>query len=163
MSNFREVIDDVLDGRDVAHVGGPAGWPAALFRRDVPAGAVFRDGAADCAAAAGRTLLGHRAEVVGVYNHIGTFHAIAACNLAEIAMGMLAEATVPSSHRWLPKSMTVQYLAKATTGLRAVAELPELPEFGDTGFDLDVPVRIFDTRGTTVVSAVITIWVTLKK
>ncbi len=27
----------------------------------------------------------------------GTFHAIAACNLAEAAMGMLSEATVPST------------------------------------------------------------------
>ncbi|MPY85405.1 MAG: DUF4442 domain-containing protein, partial [Actinophytocola sp.] len=27
----------------------------------------------------------------GVHNHIKTFHAIATCNLAEIAMGMLAE------------------------------------------------------------------------
>src|SRR3954463_11170190 len=51
----------------------------------------------------------------GVHNHIGTFHAIAACNLAEITMGMLAEATVPSSHRWIPKAMNVAYLAKATT------------------------------------------------
>ena len=31
----------------------------------------------------------------GVHNHIGTFHAIAACNLAETAMGMLMEATTP--------------------------------------------------------------------
>jgi hypothetical protein len=75
----------------------------------------------------------------GVHNHIGTFHAIAACNLAEIAMGMLAEATVPASHRWLPKGMTVEYVAKAETGLRAVAELPEIPDFGDHGFVPVVP------------------------
>lgn len=48
----------------------------------------------------------------GVHNHLGTFHAIAACNLAEAAMGMLAEATVPSTHRWIPKAMSTQYLAK---------------------------------------------------
>jgi acyl-coenzyme A thioesterase PaaI-like protein len=62
----------------------------------------------------------------GVHSHIGTFHAIAACNLAEIAMGMLGEATVPASHRWLPKGMTVEYVAKAETGLRAVAESSRL-------------------------------------
>jgi acyl-coenzyme A thioesterase PaaI-like protein len=39
----------------------------------------------------------------GVHNHIDTFHAIAACNIAELAMGMLAEATLPATHRWLPK------------------------------------------------------------
>ncbi len=98
-----------------------------------------------------------------MHNHIKTFHAIAACNLAEIAMGMLAEATVPATHRWLPKEMTVSYLAKAETGLRAVAELPELPEFGDEGFELPVPVTITDTRGKPVVTATITIWVTKKK
>ncbi|MBB4688586.1 hotdog fold domain-containing protein [Amycolatopsis jiangsuensis] len=99
----------------------------------------------------------------GVHNHIGTFHAIAACNLAEIAMGMLAEATVPASHRWLPKGMEVRYLAKAESGLRAVAELPEIPSFGEEGADLPVPVRILDARGTTVVTATITVWVTPRK
>ncbi|RZS32745.1 acyl-coenzyme A thioesterase PaaI-like protein [Herbihabitans rhizosphaerae] len=98
----------------------------------------------------------------GVHNHIGTFHAIAACNLAEIAMGMLAEATVPPTHRWIPKAMTVQYLAKANTSLRAVAELDGEPEFGDTARDLEVPVSIRDKDGTEVVRAVITIYVTPK-
>jgi acyl-coenzyme A thioesterase PaaI-like protein len=95
----------------------------------------------------------------GVHNHIGTFHAIAACNLAELAMGMLAEATVPATHRWLPKGMTVEYLAKAETSLRAVAELDAIPEFGDP-MELPVPVRIHDADGKLVVRAVITIWVT---
>jgi acyl-coenzyme A thioesterase PaaI-like protein len=54
-----------------------------------------------------------------VYNHLGTVHAIASCNAAELAMGMLMEATVPTTHRWIPKAMTVQYLDKATTSLRA--------------------------------------------
>lgn len=99
----------------------------------------------------------------GVRNHIGTFHAIAACNMAEIAMGMLAESTVPPTHRWLPKGMTVSYVAKAETGLRAVARLPEIPDFGDDGFDLDVPVIVSDRTGKPVVTATITIWVTKKK
>ncbi|WP_370944405.1 hotdog fold domain-containing protein [Amycolatopsis sp. cg5] len=98
----------------------------------------------------------------GVYNHIGTYHAIAACNLAEIAMGMLAEATLPPTHRWLPKGMTVNYVAKAETSLRAVAELPSIPDFGDEGFELPVPVTITDTAGKPVVTATITIWVTRK-
>src|SRR6201994_1501920 len=63
-----------------------------------------------------------------VYNHLHTVHAIASCNAAEVAMGMLMEATVPTTHRWIPKAMTVRYLAKATTSLRARAQL-ELPEF----------------------------------
>lgn len=98
----------------------------------------------------------------GIRNHLGTFHAIAACNLAEAAMGMLCEATVPSSHRWIPKAMSVEYLTKATTGLRAVAELDALPDFDSVaeGTELDVPVRIYDKNGTEVVRARITTWIT---
>ncbi len=98
----------------------------------------------------------------GIHNHIGTFHAIAACNLAEIAMGMLSEATVPTTHRWIPKAMNVQYLTKANTGLRAEAKLPQIPEFGPEGFELVVPVFIYDKSGTEVVHADITTWVTPK-
>lgn len=58
-----------------------------------------------------------------VHNHLHTVHAIASCNAAEMAMGMLMEATVPSTHRWIPKAMTVNYLGKATTSLRATARL----------------------------------------
>lgn len=93
----------------------------------------------------------------GVHNHLGTFHAIAACNLAEVAMGMLAEATVPATHRWIPKSMTVDYLARARTGLRAVASLTDPPAFGEEAVDLAVPVDITDTAGEIVVRAVITV------
>lgn len=100
---------------------------------------------------------------IGVHNHIRTFHAIAACNLAEITMGMLAEATVPGTHRWIPQSMTVEYLAKAKSGLRGVAVLDELPEFGDKPFALPVPVDIVDREGTVVVRAVITVWITRSK
>lgn len=98
----------------------------------------------------------------GVHNHIGTFHAIAACNLAELAMGMLAEATVPPTHRWLPKGMTVTYVAKAETGLTAVAELAGLPEFGGEPAEVDVPVTVSDKHGKPVVTGSITIWVTEK-
>jgi acyl-coenzyme A thioesterase PaaI-like protein len=99
----------------------------------------------------------------GVHNHIGTFHAIAACNLAELAMGMLAEAILPPSHRWLPKGMRVDYVAKAESGLRAVAELSGIPVFGDAGTELDVPITVSDRTGRPVVTGTITIWVTPRK
>ena len=99
-----------------------------------------------------------------VYNHLHTVHAIAACNAAEVAMGMLMEATVPATHRWIPKAMTVHYLEKATTSLRARAQL-EPPDFtqitdGPDGFELVVPVTVTDRSGTEVVHADITTWVT---
>jgi len=96
-----------------------------------------------------------------VYNHLHTVHAIASCNAAEIAMGMLMEATVPTSHRWIPKSMNVQYLAKATTSLRAQARL-DPPDFTliTDGAEVVVPVSVVDKSGAEVVHAEITTWVT---
>lgn len=94
-----------------------------------------------------------------VHNHLGTFHAIAMCNLAEIAMGLLAEATVPGSHRWIPSGMTVEYVKKASTDLRAIAELDPVPALTGKS-DLPVPVRILDRDGDEVLRGVITIRVT---
>jgi acyl-coenzyme A thioesterase PaaI-like protein len=96
-----------------------------------------------------------------VHNHLHTVHAIASCNAAEMAMGMLMEATVPTSHRWIPKAMTVQYLAKATTSLRATARI-DPPDFNSIteGVEIVVPVSITDRNGTEVVHADITTWVT---
>lgn len=98
----------------------------------------------------------------GVHNHIGTFHAIAACNLAETAMGMLMEATVPTTHRWIPKGMNTQYLTKANTRLTAHAELAEPVDFDaiTEGTDVVVSIRILDRESTEVVHCDITTWVT---
>jgi acyl-coenzyme A thioesterase PaaI-like protein len=88
-------------------------------------------------------------------------HAIASCNAAEIAMGMLMEATVPTSHRWIPKAMNVQYLEKATTSLRAQARL-DPPDFAaiTDGVEVVIPVSVTDKVGIEVVHADITCWVT---
>ena len=95
------------------------------------------------------------------YNHLRTVHAIAMCNAAEMAMGMVMEATVPATHRWIPKAMTVQYLHKATTSLRACARLdpPDFDAITD-GAEITVPVSVYDRHGTEVVRADITTWVT---
>ena len=100
----------------------------------------------------------------GIHNHIGTFHAIAACNLAEAAMGVLMEATTPDTHRWIPKGMQTQYLTKATTSLTAHAELASPVDFADIteGRDVVVSIRILDKAGTEVVHCDITTWVTPK-
>lgn len=74
-----------------------------------------------------------------VHNHIRTVHAIAMCNLAELAAGMLAEAAMPPSHRWIPRGMRVDYLAKANTSLVATATFLTPPAFGAAE---DVPVRV---------------------
>jgi acyl-coenzyme A thioesterase PaaI-like protein len=96
-----------------------------------------------------------------VHNHLATVHAIASCNAAEMAMGMLMEATVPTSHRWIPKGMTVSYLQKATTSLRAVARI-DPPDFSaiTEGVEVVVPISVLDRAGVEVVHAEITTWVT---
>jgi acyl-coenzyme A thioesterase PaaI-like protein len=95
-----------------------------------------------------------------VHNHLGTFHAIACCNLAELAAGTTMEATLPATHRWIPKGMTVGYLARAATDLRAVAVVPDLSDLADDeSREVVVPVDVLDTGGTAVVHADITMWI----
>ena len=96
-----------------------------------------------------------------VTNHIGTVHAIAMCNLAEIAAGTLTEASIPDTMRWLPKGMQVEYLKKADSDVEATATLPPVEE----GFARDVPVlvEVKDRDGTVVCRATITMWVTPRK
>ena len=96
-----------------------------------------------------------------VQNHIGTVHAIAMCNLAEIAAGTLTEASIPASMRWLPKGMTVEYLKKAETDVEAIATLPHVDEGG--GRDVPATVEIKDSGGVVVCRAVITMWVSPRK
>ncbi|WP_038834641.1 hotdog fold domain-containing protein, partial [Pseudomonas aeruginosa] len=73
-----------------------------------------------------------------VLNHIGTVHAIALCNAAELAAGTMTDASIPAGHRWIPRGMTVEYLAKATGDVRAVADGSQI-DWQATG-NLVVPV-----------------------
>jgi acyl-coenzyme A thioesterase PaaI-like protein len=97
-----------------------------------------------------------------VENHLGTVHAIAICNMAELAAGLVSDATVPTSHRWIPKGMTVEYLRKADTDLRAVAELDLLPELG-TKAEVPVYVNALDASGESVFRATIRMWVSARR
>ncbi len=96
-----------------------------------------------------------------VHNHLGTVHAIAMCNLAEIAGGLLTDVSIPDTYRWIPIGMNVKYLAKATTDLKAVAEGTGI-DWQQTG-DKDVVVKITDFTGLEVCRATITVKVSLKK
>jgi acyl-coenzyme A thioesterase PaaI-like protein len=97
-----------------------------------------------------------------VQNHIGTVHAIALCNLAEATMGLVAEATVPPDARWIPKAMSVRYLAKAETDMRATSQIDPIGEVTEPR-DVEVPVSVTDTDGNEVFDAVITIRVSPKR
>jgi acyl-coenzyme A thioesterase PaaI-like protein len=96
-----------------------------------------------------------------VRNHLGTVHAIALCNLAEFVMGAVAEATVPATHRWIPRGMTVAYVDKARGTMHATATL----ELSDPRLDkqeAEVDITVADDAGDTVFTAQIRIWVTAK-
>ena len=97
-----------------------------------------------------------------VTNHLGTVHAIAMCNLAEVAAGLTAQVTAPSSHRWIPRGMAVEYLKKAETDLRARCQSGPLPALAEHALDWPLQVQVFDTAGQMVFRAVITLWVSPK-
>lgn len=96
-----------------------------------------------------------------VHNHLGTVHAIAMCNLAEIAAGIMTDVSIPESCRWIPVGMDVRYLAKATTDLRGIADGTGV-DWSQPG-DIDVPVIICDTKETKVCKALVKIKVSYKK
>lgn len=94
-----------------------------------------------------------------VQNHIGTVHVIAICNGLEMAMGAVAEASIPSHLRWIPKGMDVKYPAKADTDIRCIAEVDA--DAWKPG-DVDVRVKALRDDDTVVVEGVIRLWVSEK-
>ena len=96
-----------------------------------------------------------------VRNHLGGVHAIALCNLAELTMGCVAEASVPASHRRVPKSMAVTYTAKAAGTMHCTANVEVTAE--PTGVEVPVAISIRDDDGTEVLRGTITIWVSPRK
>src|SRR5687768_18536930 len=93
-----------------------------------------------------------------VQNHIGTVHAIALCNGLEAAMGALAEASIPSDKRWIPKGMDISYTAKADRDVRCIAETDPAQWGSD---DPDLPVRRKGVRrdGSVLIEGVSRLWV----
>ncbi|WP_194721058.1 hotdog fold domain-containing protein [Noviherbaspirillum malthae] len=89
-----------------------------------------------------------------VHNHIGTVHAIALCNAAELAAGTMTTVSLAEGREWIPVGMNVQYLAKAKTDMRVVADGAGV-DWNHTG-NVEVPVDAFDTEGKRVLTATIT-------
>ena len=92
-----------------------------------------------------------------VQNHIGTVHAIAMANICELVAGTLTEVSIPASMRWIPRGMQINYVARATTDLRAEGTFPEIVE-GEAQ-DVVVPVQVMDADDNVVVTADITMYV----
>ncbi|MGE0527049.1 MAG: hotdog fold domain-containing protein [Bdellovibrionales bacterium] len=96
-----------------------------------------------------------------VRNHLGGVHAIAMANLCEFVAGVTLEVTLPSSHRWIPKSMKINYLAQATTDVRARASI-DLGDLPDKGIQ-NVCVEVTDAAGKLVVTAEIEMYISRRK
>jgi hypothetical protein len=88
-----------------------------------------------------------------VQNHIGTLHVIAVANGLEMAMGALAEASIPPNLRWIPKGMQLDYVGLASSSVLATADTDPSDWTGPG----EVDVRVQATRGdgTVVVRGVI--------
>ncbi len=96
-----------------------------------------------------------------VTNHINSVHAIAMCNVSELAAGTMLEASIPPSMRWIPKGMTVSYLKIAKTDLKAVCNI-SLEDLEEPG-DFPMTVIVTDTNGVEVFNAVITMHISARK
>ena len=127
-------------------------WQAPYFASIVPRIDVLEPGRCEAT-------IRHRRKVT---NHIGTVHAIALCNLAELSAGLVTDASIPRSMRWIPKGMQVEYLKKAVGTMRAVA-MPDSPAVvADAGYELPVSVVVSDPGGEPVFRARIAMWVSPK-
>jgi len=94
-----------------------------------------------------------------VFNHIKTVHVIAICNGLEMAMGVMAEASIPKHLRWIPKGMNVDYTAKADSDIRCVARVNQ--EDWKVG-DMFVNITAYDINNVVVVKGDIKLWVSEK-
>ena len=100
--------------------------------------------------------IAHRRRVT---NHLGTVHAIALCNLAELVAGVMTDASLPATMRWIPRGMSVEYLKKATGTMHASAT-PDIPmATAGAGYELPVTVEVRNEGGEIVFRARIAMWV----
>jgi acyl-coenzyme A thioesterase PaaI-like protein len=96
----------------------------------------------------------------GVRNHIGTVNAGALCSLAELTGGMALDSLVPNELRWIPRTMTVYYIQKATGTLSATSRLSaKTLQAGD----IIVPISVRNQAGHEVFTADITFYLSSKR
>ncbi|KWS04308.1 hypothetical protein AZ78_1857 [Lysobacter capsici AZ78] len=97
-----------------------------------------------------------------ITNHLGTVHAIAMCNLAELTGGVMTDVSIPNSMRWIPVGMSVEYLKKAVGTMRAVATPGAAIVESESGYDLPVNVEVTNPAGEPVFRATIAMRVSPK-
>ena len=96
----------------------------------------------------------------GVRNHLGSINAGALCSMAEMTGGLALDTIVPKTLRWIPRSMSVEYIAKAKGTITAISEFdPDIVKEGD----VIIPVIIKNKNQQVVFTAQITFYISLKK
>lgn len=95
-----------------------------------------------------------------VLNHIDTVHAIAMCNMAELAGGTCLDVSLDANFRWIPVGMEVKYLKMAKTNLRAICQVDDY--HWQQAQDVIMPVSVFDSNGQEVFHADITMRISAK-
>ena len=95
----------------------------------------------------------------GLHNHLGTINAGALCSLAEMCGGMALDAAIDPSLRWIPKAMTVKYIAKATETITAISDF-EVTTIEPGEFV--VPVAVSNRAGDLLFTADISFYICKK-
>lgn len=95
-------------------------------------------------------------------NHLGSVHAIALCNLAELCAGVMVDASIPPGMRWIPKGMTVQYLKRAMGPQTGIAQPAQPIVAAGAGYELPVRVEVHDAGGEPTFRAEVLMWVSPK-
>lgn len=96
-----------------------------------------------------------------VRNHLDCVHAIALCNLAELAGNVALAYSLPNDARFIVAGLSIEYLKKARGTIRAVVDSP-VPETSARR-EYDVIVRMLDARGDEVARATLRTLVGPKK
>ena len=96
----------------------------------------------------------------GVRNHLGSINAGALCSMAEMTGGLALDTIVPKTLRWIPRSMSVEYIAKAKGTITAISEFdPDIVKEGD----VIIPIIIRNKDKQVVFTAQITFYISSKK
>jgi len=99
-----------------------------------------------------------------VTNHLGTVHAIAMCNLVELAGGLGTDVSIPEGMRWIPGGMTVEYLAPAKSDLIGIfdTDVKKLKKL-DLKKTFPAEVKCYDTDDKLVMKGIINMHLSLNK
>ncbi len=91
-----------------------------------------------------------------VTNHLKTVHAIAMCNLVELAGGICTDVSVPEGVRWIPKGMTVEYFSLAKTDLKGICSIDTKKlSAWDLNNDFPAEVNLYDSSDKVVMKGII--------